>query len=312
MPQSTIPSAPSRRSASSTYDPALVQALFEQAYHLPGNDTAFQDWLAYMGNNHPILGLCLAHPAHPATRATRLLMLLASVTFGLVITNIFYLTWIYYEEDYEVELLALNTTTGVQLVDNTYGSVQVTTGMLILWFIGGMVHGVFDHVLWCMATGIFPCSGFPNVAKRSNNNNNNSNHTKGRERNWTLYIMIVIVMVSTAIATLGVVLNSAMNAEDRIDDVAQRAPAETLNSVDGAEVGEFMLGFALELVMAYVLYFPLGETILFTGILSCNGRLPMFAGRPQEIEQLREQQRPQAKTKSLQTESRIQSKQSAV
>ena len=50
------------------------------------------------------------------------------------------------------------------------------------------------------------------------------------------------------------------------------------------------MGYSIELCMAYILYFPLCAALLFTGVLSCGGRIQQLGGRPLEV-QLEQQQR---------------------
>ena len=65
----------------------LIKALSAQAYHLPGY-TYWEDWKQYCYNNHPMFGICLHHKLHPIGWGMRALCFIASIVFGLVITNI--------------------------------------------------------------------------------------------------------------------------------------------------------------------------------------------------------------------------------
>eukprot|EP00984_Skeletonema_dohrnii_P027860 scaffold17549_cov67-Skeletonema_dohrnii-CCMP3373.AAC.1 len=42
----------------------LVPKFAARAYHLPGNSVC-ADWLQYMLNNHPVIGICCHHRLHP-------------------------------------------------------------------------------------------------------------------------------------------------------------------------------------------------------------------------------------------------------
>jgi hypothetical protein len=52
--------------------------------------------------------------------------------------------------------------------------------------------------------------------------------------------------------------------------------------VDDAHEFQFLLGYLGEMVFALFIYYPLGGTILFSGVLGC-GKLPLLGGRPQEV-----------------------------
>ncbi len=45
----------------------------------------------------------------------------------------------------------------------------------------------------------------------------------------------------------------------------------------------FLLGYLVEFVLALFVYYPIAVTILFSGVLGCNGRIPVLGGRPREM-----------------------------
>mmetsp|Transcript_19526 Transcript_19526/g.25240 ORF Transcript_19526/g.25240 Transcript_19526/m.25240 type:complete len:112 (+) Transcript_19526:101-436(+) len=51
---------------------------------------------------------------------------------------------------------------------------------------------------------------------------------------------------------------------------------------DSADKFTFLLGYAMELVVAFFVFYPLTSTVFFSGVLGC-GRLPVLGGRPYEI-----------------------------
>jgi len=53
--------------------------------------------------------------------------------------------------------------------------------------------------------------------------------------------------------------------------------------VDSAQEFQFVLGFVVEMALSLILYYPIGVTILFSGILGC-GRIPILGGRPAQVE----------------------------
>ena len=58
---------------------------------------------------------------------------------------------------------------------------------------------------------------------------------------------------------------------------------------------QFFVSYLVELVLTYLIYYPIEGLILFSGIVSCGifGRLAITGGRPYEIKKLKEEQRRQ-------------------
>ena len=95
----------------------LVQLLALQAYHLPGNNW-LQDWWQFMTNNHPVFGICCHNNAHPIKSFTRIVALIGTITFGLAITNLFYVFFLWNPE-YDRVLASIVTDDGTELVLTT-------------------------------------------------------------------------------------------------------------------------------------------------------------------------------------------------
>lgn len=85
----------------------LVPKFASRAYHLPGNNLR-QDWIQYMLNNHPVLGICCSHRLHPLKTTQRVIILLGSFACGIAITNILYLWFLTSGRDDEEEVFAMN------------------------------------------------------------------------------------------------------------------------------------------------------------------------------------------------------------
>ena len=51
----------------------------------------------------------------------------------------------------------------------------------------------------------------------------------------------------------------------------------------GAKYFDFMIGYVIEFVLAVFVYSPLILTVVFTGVLGCNGKIPVLGGRPREV-----------------------------
>jgi hypothetical protein len=45
----------------------------------------------------------------------------------------------------------------------------------------------------------------------------------------------------------------------------------------------FLFGYIIEFVLAVFIYGPIMLTVVFTGVLGCNGRIPVLGGRPREM-----------------------------
>ena len=56
------------------------------------------------------------------------------------------------------------------------------------------------------------------------------------------------------------------------------------SQVTGGKLGQFtfFVKYAVELFLAWFLYFPIFGTVMFSGILGCGGRLPILGGRPRD------------------------------
>ena len=298
----------------------ISRLLYQRAYHLPGN-TYFQDMWQHFSNNHPILGICCHHKYHPISWKLRIVNLLGSILFGLAVTNIVYLTFVFVstssKEDtdsggteagdngklsFDKEYYSIHTNvtrTGLNDdIDDMVSTISVTNGNIVLWTIGAMAHGLFDNVIWTLGT--CRCRGRRRDNDKSTTNMNTSSSTASVT--GTLLIMFSVIIV-LAIATFAAMLRAA------IEEMEHREVASILEShtqvqsqLEGVvhhqksfQEYQFIVSYLVELVLTYVLYYPLEGIILFSGIISCGifGRLAITGGRPYEIKQLKEQRRQQ-------------------
>jgi hypothetical protein len=278
----------------------LVPLLALQAFHLPGNSWC-QDWIQYMTNNHPVFGICCHHPLHPIGSCTRVVALLGSIIFGLALTNLFYLFFLLNP--------AFNQTL---FVVQAFGDEwPLTTGMLLLWTIGGSVHAGYNLVMWhiaacacCRTGGCFEGSSIlvaccPSLGKR---------------------LIRVFLLISIAFGAMVVLLrigiahnntnssssSSSSNNQEEDDQGGISVVEEWNFEVGEAEEFNFLVGYLVEMVLALFIYYPLGGTILFSGCLGC-GCIPVLGGRPFEVaaeeryckrrrEQQQQQQQQQLRT----------------
>jgi hypothetical protein len=135
-------SSSSNSSSSESVENELVQLLALQSYHLPRNSW-IQDWIQFIGNNHPVFGICCHSKIHPIKSCTRVVALVGTFTFGLAMTNLFYVFFLWNPEFNRI--LATITT------DDGNESILLTTGMLLLWTLGGCIHGMFNLAMWHIA-----------------------------------------------------------------------------------------------------------------------------------------------------------------
>lgn len=249
----------------------LVQLLALQSYHLPGNSW-LQDWSQFMANNHPVFGICCHNKLHPIKSFTRIVALIGTITFGLAITNLFYVFFLWNPE-YDRVLASIATSDGTELV--------LTTGMLLLWTVGGGIHCMFNLAIWhiaacaCCQSGGF-CESYaccPSLGK---------------------YMIRFFVFCTGAFCALIVVLRVAINdhyeeqGNSNFSDVNGNqginvAIDDQLDlSVDNIWEFSFVLTYLVEMTLAFFVYYPIGGTILFSGVLSCGYMIPVLGGRPYE------------------------------
>lgn len=136
------------------YKDAVTRALLVRACHLP-NNTWMQDWKQYMVNNHPILGICFHHKYHPVRGLVRAFSLVGSILFGLAVTNIIYLAFVFTATDYGKSYVTVQsnvTVTGQPCVDsNVVPALSVTNGNIALWTVGAFLNACFDNLIWALA-----------------------------------------------------------------------------------------------------------------------------------------------------------------
>mmetsp|Transcript_26328 Transcript_26328/g.43254 ORF Transcript_26328/g.43254 Transcript_26328/m.43254 type:complete len:382 (+) Transcript_26328:91-1236(+) len=299
--------------ASSSLSPAeereIRSLLGQGAYHLPGNEKWWQDWLQLMRNNHPLLALCFQSYLHPITKGMRAVGLVGSVMMGLVITNCIFM-WQLYEQRENEEAAVFRLSTGELAVYDgsnlvfldAQESAAVTTAtqnsasfeissqaMIVLWTVGSAAHALFDSFIWYV-TSCSCCGDCGDCRYKS---------WMDKGRNYCNVLVVILVVMVTAVATLAVVIRAMIEKNENSDafydaltdpNGPQGAELQQLFQ-DGAEPLSnkdsygFLEAYAVELALSWFAFFPLLETIFFSGILSCGGRIPFFGGRPAELKQ---------------------------
>ena len=157
-----------------------------------------------------------------------------------------------------------------------------------------------------------------------NNSDNKTNHRHHRRRQgpigrwvndhrgWCNVLVIMMVVFVTAAATLVVMIraldeatdgNGSESAQEVWNSVSTSGDPSTgvdavlpmPTSLEGAEPitdkenYRFLLSYTIEIGFAWFVWFPIVETILFSGVLSCRGRnpIPGLGGRPAELRAIR-------------------------
>ena len=280
----------------------LVPRLARRAYHLPGYGWG-RDWVQYMFNNHPLLGICCHHKLHPLKMGQRLIILIGSIASGLAITNIVFLWFTLDQEqsmnDVLFEMTILPNSTAIQ---SEFQSIEVTRGTAVLWTLGSMSHSMFDLTIWyvsacscCRPGGV--CSTF------------------GCLRHCGSYLVVGVVMIVVAMATLVVVWRAAEETRTQYEEEKEELALDddaypAWGEIRGVSSFSFLVNYAVEVCLAMMLYFPLFGTILFSGILGC-GRLPMLGGRPYEVRKEIARARRRSQASSSHRSSRLRSRTSS-
>mmetsp|Transcript_23620 Transcript_23620/g.33140 ORF Transcript_23620/g.33140 Transcript_23620/m.33140 type:complete len:338 (-) Transcript_23620:63-1076(-) len=280
----------------------VVPALAARSYHLEGNSFC-EDWFQYFMNNHPIFGICCHHKYHPVGFAERIVALIGSLAFGLAITNIFFLSFIFTDEEYQEAIISVSinknasaTNVFSDFKDQTISdddkttddnTLVVTYGMILLWTVGGGMHSCFDLSVWYISA--CACCHPGGMLESC-----------GSCKKMGSVVMVVLIAVVVAISTFIAVLRASIESSDEEISISNitsggiNDDVVDLGKIQGVESFEFVLTFMTEMLLAYIVYFPLLGTILFTGVLGC-GRVPFLGGRPREVwkenEKLRKQQR---------------------
>jgi hypothetical protein len=244
------------------FEDSILPALAMRSYHIPGN-TYGQDLVQYFRNNHPVIGIFFHHPRHPVRFGMRLLQLFSSIIFGLAVTNVIWL-WFYFSKTNENEpVLSVDFPGGSSNETDSFSDgFDVTYGMILLWTLGGTVHAIYDNTIWYISACVC-CLSSQNL---------------DAYRKWGTYVIITVSFTVTAIATLALLLRTSAEAEatSTDDDVLQ------IKFYD-QYVYEFLISYAIVLVLSLFLYYPVVAFVFFSGVLSCGFHVPVLGGRPYEV-----------------------------
>ena len=252
-----------------------------------------QDWFQYMFNNHPLLGICCHHRFHPVTKRHRLIILLGSFSFGVAITNAIYLWFLGSGRDAEKQVFAVQLTTLGTAADAT--SLSVQSGVLTLLTVGSGSNALFDRFIWgmsacrcCRAGGRF--------------------EDRGCCRDVGYHVALLLVVATVALTSCIVVVRASMDeGQIAVPLVQNRTEAAVQDLLDfrgfvdefDAADYSFLKGYALEFVVSLFVYYPILQTVFFSGILGC-GSVPVLGGRPYSMKQeAKRQAKRQAEVQSV-------------
>jgi len=235
-------------------DDDLRRLLAARSYHLPGNGWC-GDWIQWMRNNHPLFGICCKYRQHPVGIGHRIILLLGSVSFGIAATNLVFLYYHLYEE-------RNGTLLTIYLGDNNY---ELTYEMIVVWTLGSFLHSIVDLAVWhlaacswCMPGGIFSCCQFMRI--------------------FGSYMTIIICAVFLAFGIWAILMRAnyeEANGTTTIDELTD-LEIQTIQSFS------FLVGYFVELALAYFVYFPIMGTVMFSGML--RRCFPCLGGRQKEVD----------------------------
>jgi len=164
----------------------MVKLFSIRSAHLPGNNWC-QDWVQWMMNNHPLLGLCCRHRSNPVGSLPRLIILLTSACYGLIATNLVYL---FYRRN--------------EGANGNYGDF-VTYENITLFTLGGILHSLADLCMWHL-TACACC--LPDVHGRKK--------ACGFIGKLGPFVAVLVAVTMVAVATFA--LLSRLDYEDEMED----------------------------------------------------------------------------------------------
>jgi hypothetical protein len=250
-------------------DPSfIVPLLASRAYYIPGNSWC-QDWMQFMTNNHPLFGICCHHKLHPIKSCTRIVALLGSFLFGLAMTNMFYL-WYIWNPEFDQEVVSMTTTSG--------GIWTLTTGMLLLWTLGGGIHASFNLLIWYIAA----CS-----CCRPGGCLENRACCPSFGKHSIRVMVVVIAIIAVFIVLMRVAIG---NADTDLDDTNANDFDFFFTSeawdfkIEKGEEFDFVMAYMVQMISSLFLFYPLLATMLMFGVPGCRS-FPLIGGRPYEVNQ---------------------------
>jgi len=169
--------------------------------------------------------------------------------------------------------------------------ISVTKVMITLWTLGSFLHTVFDLSLWHMkACTICRYGGLVDEKLAR----------MGR------LVGLFIVLVVMGVGGYAVLIRATLEYEGEgsvSEEVAESIKNNQIYDLDVEDKRsfKFLLGYLVEFILALFVYYPIAVTILFSGVLGCNGRVPLLGGRPREVKKERLHLQKKNESKILRT-----------
>lgn len=197
----------------------------------------------------------------------RSILLLASVCYGLVATNVVYL---FYRDLDSARLNADDNCTGTTVTDSNeeqpsadviLDGTTVTYEQVALFTLGGLLHSLADLGMWHL-TACACCRTTREGKKRL-----------GWMGKIGPYAAVLVSVTMVACATFYVLKRMVYEQEE--------------GCKEGLDSAKFLLSFGGELATVYLLWHPLMSTFFFTGLIWPI--FPCIGGRPKELKRQEEE-----------------------
>ncbi|EJK56768.1 hypothetical protein THAOC_23277 [Thalassiosira oceanica] len=203
-----------------------------------------------------LAGIFFHHPLHPVTSRERFIILLGSVGVGILLSNLIYLWFVHASFGADDKVLSLGP--GDTLV--------VTKLMVALWTLGSIWH-------------IKACT----LCRYGEHYVSDEAVKCGRT------VGVTIVLSVLAFATYLVLLRASEDylASEEYDGGGEHSENTFIHPISldrGFRQFDFLIGYTIEFLLAVFVYNPVILTVVFSGILGMQGRIPILGGRPREVQ----------------------------
>ena len=203
----------------------------------------------------------------------RFVAFLGSIIFGLAITNIIYMAFIFEGQQFNKALVNVTITdqeiTGNAALDQQLSQIDVTSGMIALWTVGAALNGLYDNLIWAVAACTCCLEG------------GRYEHLQ-KYRKFIPFIVMFVVVGTAALATLAVVIVASTRSTTSNEQTATLLGVSYNPQIESYR---FLLAYGIEVAMSLAVWYPLTGALLFSGVLGC-GKVPIIGGRPYEMQML--------------------------